>query len=58
MTGALHPRLHLKEQETVSSWVYRLADFHTGSPVLAFLNDQGLSAQKVSSSKRDNMLRL
>lgn len=58
MTGVLYPLLRLKEQETASSWVCRLADFHTGGPVLAFLNDQGLSAQKVSSGKRDNMLRL
>ncbi|MQQ09509.1 hypothetical protein GFB49_13655 [Epibacterium sp. SM1979] len=58
MTGVLYPLLPLKEQETASSWVCRLADFHTGGPLLSFLNDQALSAKDVSLGKRDNMLRL
>jgi hypothetical protein len=42
MNGILSPSLSLQADETVMSWVCRLAKFHTGGSVPLFLNDLGI----------------
>lgn len=43
MNHALAPYLPLAKDETVNSWVCRMAEYHTGDAVSRFLGDLGLS---------------
>ncbi|MEE4538928.1 MAG: hypothetical protein V2J51_10615, partial [Erythrobacter sp.] len=51
MTAALTPQLPLHEDETPLSLASRLAAFHTGDDVGAFLRDFGIDPRELAAGK-------
>ena len=55
MTGVLLPVLPMESGESTLSWVCRLALFHTGEPILKFINDLGITHQDLWAGRANAM---